>query len=344
MGIMFSVIIPCYNAQDYVNNALSSVINQTMSSDMFEVIAVNDASTDGTLDVLNGWRDRYPDTVKVITYDVNLRQGGARNRAIREAEGEYVCFLDADDLLEPDALETFLDGTDGGKIDIVTANYKVINEIPVSDSERPKTDHIKATVEKTFDPANNMEEYISYELGFFWASVYRRKMIVDNEVRFPEHLAYEDIFWQRLIRFYAKSACMVDAVTHKYYVHPGSTMNTRNAKHHTDRLECYEMLLDEYKKRGFLNRYYDCILKDAMQVYLFNSYYMFFTKMDDIPDVYSRIRSTLYKFFPDWESSYDDSEIHMVFQYLLKFIKKAKSAKPADLQPFNDAIQEILAE
>ncbi len=338
MGKMFSVVIPCYNAQDHVEYALSSVIGQTVDKSRYEIIAVNDASTDDTLKVLNGWKDRYPDTVKVITYDENLRQGGARNRAIKEAEGDYICFLDADDIMEKDALRLFADCANDATEDIVTARFEVINGYS-SGMKRPENrEYQSPVVEKEFAPDTNMAEYIAYDLGFVWSSVYRREMIIDNEVWFPEHLAYEDIYWQRLIKFYARKACIIDAITHDYFIHPGSTMTGRNAKHHIDRLTCYEMLLDEYEKRGFLKRYRDVILPDAMETYVFNSYYKFFTMMDDIPDVYERIRTTLYNYFPDWEDKYDDSKIPMVLQYFLKFLKKAKLAKPADLQVFKDAM------
>ena len=167
---------------------------------------------------------------------------------------------------------------------------------------------------------------------------------MENDIWFPEHLAYEDIYWQRLVKFYAKSACVIDALIYHHYIHPGSTMNRKNASHHTDRLTCYEMLLREYSERGILKEYYGQILNDAIETYVFNSYFMFFTMMDSVPDVYSRIRSTIYTYFPDWEKVYDDREIPMVFQYLLKFLKKAVIAKPEDLQPFKEAVLEIIGE
>ncbi len=105
-----------------------------------------------------------------------------------------------------------------------------------------------------------------------------------------------------------------------------------------------EKLLDEYSKRGLLKAFYPQILCDAMETYYFNSYFMFFTKLDDIPDVYSRIRLTMYKYFPDWEKRYDDGQLPDYFKYFLKLLKKAKSAKPADLQPFKDALFEILGQ
>ena len=88
MDRLFSIIIPCYNAAGFIDRVMGSVITQTLDPSLFEVIAVNDASTDDTLERLNGWAERFPDTIRVITYDNNLRQGGARNVAIKAAAGE----------------------------------------------------------------------------------------------------------------------------------------------------------------------------------------------------------------------------------------------------------------
>ncbi len=338
MERVFSIIIPCYNMEEYIGRAIGSVIDQTVDMSVYEVIAINDASTDGTLACINDWANRYPDTVKVISYDENLRQGGARNIAIKQASGEYICYLDADDWLEGNALETYMAGMKDLKRDIITAKCSEDSDFPgKTRCDRDKDVHI----EKDFS-FDNKREFIGYDLGYVCTSVYRREMIIENGVWFPEHLAYEDIYWQRLIKFYAKSACIIDGVTLHHYNHPMSTLNRKNASHHTDRLTCYEMLLAEYSKRGLLKAFYSQILGDTMETYYFNSYFMFFTKLDDIPDVYSRIRTTIYKYFPDWEKRYDDSLLPDYFKYFLKLLKKAKSAKPADLQPFKDALFEIL--
>lgn len=341
MDKKFSVIIPCYNAEGFVDRAIGSVIRQSLDMSSFEVIAVNDASNDGTLAKLTEWSKRYPDTVRIITYDTNLRQGGARNRALKIAEGEYICFLDADDWMEEDALESFAAVIDAGGYDIVTAKHTEDNVYPSDKDIAAQQAGRDITVERIFD-SGDTKEYILSDLGFVWESVYRKSMVCGNEVWFPEHLAYEDIYWQRLIRFYSKKACIIDRITHHYFYHTASTMNKRNAPHHVDRLTCYEMLLDSYEKRGLLKKYYPVIMKDAIETYVFNSYFMFFTVMDDIPDVYERIRSVIYKYFPDWESEYDDSDIPVVFQYMLKLLKRVKTASPADLQPFKDTVEGML--
>ncbi|MCR5832129.1 MAG: glycosyltransferase family 2 protein [Lachnospiraceae bacterium] len=339
MERLFSIIIPCYNMEEYVGRAIGSVIDQTVDPSIYEVIAVNDASTDGTLECLNEWAGKYPDTVKVISYEENLRQGGARNLAIKQASGEYICYLDADDWLEDNALETYMVGMGDLRRDIITAKCSEDSEYPGNTGNQGKS--IRIEKEFTFE---DEREFVGYDLGYVCTSVYRRDMIIENNVWFPEHLAYEDIYWQRLIKFYAGSACILDGITLHHYNHPMSTLNRKNASHHTDRLTCYEKLLDEYSKRGLLKAFYPQILCDAMETYYFNSYFMFFTKLDDIPDVYSRIRLTMYKYFPDWEKRYDDGQLPDYFKYFLKLLKKAKSAKPADLQPFKDALFEILGQ
>lgn len=332
---LFSVIIPCYNAAQYVDRAIGSVIGQTVGASAFEVIAVNDASCDDTLDHLLEWEKKYPKTVRVITYEENLRQGGARNRAIKEATGEYICFLDADDWLEPDALATYMAGMKDGSADMITSNHTEDKEYRVLYD--PEKDHGNDTVilEKEFGPSD-MSAFISYNLGYVCESVYRRKMIIDNDVWFPEHLAYEDIYWQRLIRFYVGNAVVVSNVTLHHYNHPESTMMKKNAPHHLDRLTSYEMLLEEYKKRGILKEYYRQILDDVMMVYFVNSYYMFFTRMDEIPDVYSRIRSTIYRYFPDWEDMYDDSCVPPAYRSLISLIKTEDKVMPDQLKHYKD--------
>ncbi|MCR5300885.1 MAG: glycosyltransferase family 2 protein [Lachnospiraceae bacterium] len=338
MDKLFSIIIPCYNAVKYIDRAMDSVMGQTVDPSLYEVIAVDDASTDDTLNCLRKWETAYPDTVKVITYETNLRQGGARNIAIKQATGEYVCFLDADDWLEKDALQAYEFGIKSGDYDIVSAKSEENYEYSLTYEDR-KEDSYPVGME--FTPEDKCK-LIGSDLGYVCTAVYRRTMILENDVWFPEHLAYEDIYWQRMIKFYAKGTLVIDHVTLHHYIHSESTINKRNAPHQIDRLTSYEMYLAKCKNTGFLGSFYNEIMKDTMETYFFNSYYLFFVNMDSIPDVYRRIRDTIYGFFPDWEAVYDDSAVPMVFQYMLKLLKVATDASPEDIQPFKDAIIELI--
>ena len=95
--ITVSIIIPVYNAVSYIHKCLSSLLNQSIKN--YEIICVNDASTDETLSVLGDYARRYSNIV-VINHQKNKRQGGARNTGIRAAKGLYIGFVDSDDWVE----------------------------------------------------------------------------------------------------------------------------------------------------------------------------------------------------------------------------------------------------
>lgn len=82
-----SVIICAYNEERHIDRCLESVVNQTIGLDMLEIVVVNDASTDGTLDKLYAWEKRFPDNILVVTYDENLRLGGRGTRGCSMPRG-----------------------------------------------------------------------------------------------------------------------------------------------------------------------------------------------------------------------------------------------------------------
>ena len=91
-----SIIIPAYNASKTLPRCMDSIFAVGLEEADFEVIAVDDCSTDNTLELLQEYSERHSN-VKVLHQTVNKRQGAARNRAIAEADGEYIAFVDADD-------------------------------------------------------------------------------------------------------------------------------------------------------------------------------------------------------------------------------------------------------
>lgn len=98
-----SVIITCYNCENFVSRAIDSVLNQTLSP--LEVILVNNNSTDNTVDVLKKYQLLHPNNIRVIN-ETNQGAPAARNKGLYEARGEWIQFLDADDELMPEKLES----------------------------------------------------------------------------------------------------------------------------------------------------------------------------------------------------------------------------------------------
>lgn len=123
MGALISVIIPCYNVEAYIDRCMESLVQQTIGVEKLELILVNDASTDGTLDKLQKWESQYPDSVKVITYDTNIRQGGARNVGLNYATADYIGYVDSDDWVERDMYETLYHYAMQGNYDMVKGKF-----------------------------------------------------------------------------------------------------------------------------------------------------------------------------------------------------------------------------
>lgn len=106
--VVLSVIVPVYNmAKDgNLEYCMNSLVNQTLEG--MEIIAVDDASTDNSLEILRNFEKKYPERVKVIASPENKRQGGARNLGLKEANGQYIGFMDADDWAALDLFEKWL--------------------------------------------------------------------------------------------------------------------------------------------------------------------------------------------------------------------------------------------
>lgn len=115
---LISVIIPCYNAEKYLAECLDSIINQTFKN--WEIICVNDGSTDSTLKILEGYSIKFPQKIFVISIP-NSGASTARNQGLKIAKGNFIQFVDADDIIAPDKFEKQMAGFED-KIDFVVSD------------------------------------------------------------------------------------------------------------------------------------------------------------------------------------------------------------------------------
>lgn len=134
-NILVSIIMPVYNVEKYLEKTLESVKAQSFQN--YELIAINDGSTDKSFEILKMYQDRMPQLY--IMDQKNSGVSTARNRGIKRATGEYVCFLDADDQLSPDYLEHMYKIAVEKKADMVVCNYVPFRKSPIFEkySEKP---------------------------------------------------------------------------------------------------------------------------------------------------------------------------------------------------------------
>ena len=119
------MIIPVYNVENYLEEALDCIVNQTYSN--IEIVIINDGSTDGSLQICNQFADVYKQ-IKVISQD-NKGLSGARNTGLKHCNGEYIYFFDSDDLLELSAIDKLITFSKSQELEVVLMDAEVFGEV-----------------------------------------------------------------------------------------------------------------------------------------------------------------------------------------------------------------------
>lgn len=216
-SVKFSLIVPVYNVERYVARCVHSLFAQSYAS--YEVICIDDGSTDGSPEVLQQLAVRYP-AMKLVTQE-NMGLGGARNTGAAQAKGEYLWFIDSDDWIEPDSLASL------SQI-IAERNQPpmVIFDVSATDgSAKQLMPHLRERSDVLTVDAYVRALLLHQARYFACGRVFRRDCYEASGFSFPEGF-YEDV---ALLPYYAR---MTDTVhyLHKslynYYIRPGSIMNT----------------------------------------------------------------------------------------------------------------------
>lgn len=254
-----SVILPCYNISKYLNRCVNSILNQTIGFDNIELILVDDASTDTTWQIISEIETQYQDNVMAIHFDVNSRQGAARNVGLQYATSDYVAFIDPDDWVEPNYFEEMYAVIAQYKCDYVECGFlrDSSEEMTFFEPEKitasPNNRHmIIDTIDK-----RKLFLYLKPVKKSCCTKLIKRSFLIDNNISCPEKLLYEDQYWSMLVFLYSKNIYILDKNLYHYYINQNSTVLKKNTDYHTDLLIVHEMLWNEYINRDFLNTYYD---------------------------------------------------------------------------------------
>lgn len=250
-----TVIIPCYNAEHYIDRCLASVAEQTIGFDKLEIICVNDASTDGTWGKLSAWEKRYPHNIMLINCQQNGAQGKARNIGLSHASGNYITFLDADDWIEKDAYERAYLAMKEYNCDIV--RYGWIRDNGTGNIWDTQEKRIGEDYLLVIDSVQERRKFLVTDIMDHLCvdKMYTAEFIRESRLSFPERCKYEDIYWGVLAYYYAGRVCLLNEIMYHYYVNPVSTVMTTDIPYHMDRFYVVRMLWQECERRGLLKDY-----------------------------------------------------------------------------------------
>lgn len=219
--VSLSVIVPCYNVEQYLDRSLGCLERQWNGRADYEIILVNDASTDGTILKLNAFKNRYPDNVIVIDKKVNQGVGMARNSGLDAAHGEWIAFMDPDDALIDNAYSSLLRLTERDQFDILSFDAMVIEDIKWNDS-LTKTRHQKYEIDWC---GKSTEFMLKYHIGTCFRFLYRRQLL---NHRFKDLVFLEDVVFVLPLFLRDFVVALTNEDVYFYIVRKSSTTNMLN--------------------------------------------------------------------------------------------------------------------
>lgn len=250
----FSIIIPVYNVEAFLPKCLDSALCQTYAD--YEIIAVNDGSTDSSRRVLSKYANK-DSKIRIIDQE-NKGLGGARNTGIRNATGEYLFFLDSDDYIPNTALE---------EIDRYLCEYNL--DILAFDCQMVDTAGNKLQIATVVDiPAEftvlSKNQFLLLE-PTACLKVYRRSLYMQHSINFPEHLWYEDLATVFKLVPHTNKLGYLKKQLYYYVQHEASITHSRKTKRMLEIITAFESTLSYFKQKNLLTEFYaelewNCVL------------------------------------------------------------------------------------
>lgn len=222
-----SVIIPVYNAKDFLHESIPSVLNQTLED--IELVCVNDGSKDNSLEILNDYASKDK-RVRVIDKE-NGGCGSARNMALDNAKGDYVYFFDPDDFISPDALEKLHNNAQNNGSDLVIFKIARFEDINYVDYSHPGFDFEKVFGDVDFDNFSfnykDIREHVLNSSFAPWTKLYRKEFLDKyDDFRFPTDVAFDDTPFHVQSMLRAQKLSFVPEFFYFYRFNPNSINNT----------------------------------------------------------------------------------------------------------------------
>ena len=220
-----TIIIPVYNVEKYLRKCLDSVLNQSI--DDYEIICVNDCSPDNCQNILEEYEKKYSSKMHIIVNKENIGQGESRMKAIKRAKGDYVFFVDSDDYIANDYLETFLEYED---YDMVVAGY-------TKDIDGKLVKH---------DIIDSPWTLVCYPVAC--CKMYRRQFLIENDIDFSEVKVGEDIYFTLALFCSGAKSKIIHYFGYYYLLNMQSTTKTLtyDKKHEEYVSKMFSILLDKY--------------------------------------------------------------------------------------------------
>ncbi len=247
---LISLIVPIYRVEDYLDKCLNSIINQTY--DNLEIILVNDGSDDNSIKIAKKYAKK--DKRIIIVEEENKGLSCARNLGIITSKGDYIAFVDSDDYVEKDYIETLYKGIKKYKTKIAIGGYKTIYD---NGKIKNKYSNKESVIDKK--EALNKLLYVDDIYSFAWSKLYDRSLF--EETKFPRNRLFEDIATTYKLIDSVDEVCVVSYPIYNYVMREGS-INTQEFSNKKMDLVISAIEMTHYIENNYID------LTDACNAYL----------------------------------------------------------------------------
>lgn len=241
-----SVVVPVYNTEKYLRRCLDSLVNQTL--DDIEIIIIDDKSPDNSALIIDEYKEKHDNKIKVIHNKTNKGIGYNRNMGIKCASGKYIMFIDSDDYLDRSACEKLYSKAVNEQLDLVLCNFHKMLE-KGDELEEITPDFVIPYFENT-TLAKNPNLLLEVNLAP-WNKLYKKELL--KGVTFPENLKYEDAIVVVKAMARAKKIGIVDEKLNYYLVRSKSETTVMD-KRVFDILEITNMIIKELKSHSYYKK------------------------------------------------------------------------------------------
>lgn len=240
--INVSIIVPVYNQESILNECLGNLVHQTLSD--IEIILVNDASTDGSLRIMQSCKAQFPDLIKIIDSGENLGPGGARNLGIEAASGKYIGFVDSDDLASPKMYELLFSMAEETGYDVIDCGY-------YSQNKDLAILHTPDYCCGILDDSKRRELIAGG--GYVFSKLYRKDLFTDANLRFRKNVILEDADFMSYLYATISSVGSVKEILYFYRDTPSSASKILQIDKYYANI--YEAITHIYQKLHSLSNY-----------------------------------------------------------------------------------------
>lgn len=288
-----SIVVPVYNTETYLDKCLNSLLTQGDAD--YEIIAVNDGSTDASGTVLEQWQARYPERIRILTTP-NGGLGHARNTGLEAANGEFVVFVDSDDWLTTGAVGEMLSLIQSENADVVVFDFVQVNEKEEQlaycrGCERNAAFTLAENPEFLFAPHNAVNK------------IWRRSLFVETGIRFPDRLWFEDLATTPKLFLHAKRILPWHQPWYCYLQHSGSIMfDASKALRNREMMTVADEILRYYKAQQKFEQY----APQLEYKFFYEEYLASVTRVNQIDPkspVQAELRDDYLRLFPDYRKN-----------------------------------------